>query len=102
MSCDLIFNDKARGLIVAASSGSWAAMSNDGKVTKIVYPSIDAISGGVIDADIMIPFKTFLKYKRHCEKELIDADLTEENLPNVIRNYGYQTKIHNYDVLNHQ
>lgn len=85
MSSDLIFNDKSFGFVIA-SAGTWSIVGDEQKIS-ITYPHGRAGNGFQLTS-IDIPFSTFLKYKKHCDKTSVDVDLTERNISYVKENYG--------------
>jgi len=103
MSCDLIFNDGDSTIV--ASAGTWAAISKKDQRISVTFPYAPVYTG-VASTTIDIPMATFLIYKKFCEQQHIDADLTRANLPNIIANYSpRQPSIshqHNYDSLSHK
>ena len=102
MSCDLIF-DGNRGGLVVASAGTWSAVSEKDGTISITYPYAKQIYG-VSSTIINLPMETFLNYKKFCEEKSIDANMTEENLPDIIKNHSRRPSgakhAHDYDVLN--
>lgn len=91
MTCTLRFRDDGRDVLTSA----WTARSIKGndKETDVRYnwgaPTLSFFSSATALEDVVLrlPFNSFAAYVDDCKKRGETADLRDENIPKVIRDY---------------
>lgn len=100
MSCDLFFQNE-KGHIIVVSAGAWSVVSRNDGTVEINYPYSSSTTG-VMSTNVKISIDAFLNYKKECESNSADANLTNENLQHIIAEFEKKKVKQTYNKLSPQ
>jgi len=90
MSCDLIIQNES-GRLIVVSAGAWSIVEEKDKSISVNYP-YNSSATGVRSTNVKISIESFLRYKKHCEKLSLDANLTDDNIKYIVMEFSDKKK----------